>query len=43
VDGSTTVLGAGLRVGDLVRAVVTETEGVDLVATLAQGALDGPP
>jgi ribosomal protein S12 methylthiotransferase RimO len=42
VDGSTTVVGAGLRVGDLVWAVVTDTEGVDLVATLAQGALDGP-
>ncbi|MGB8652113.1 MAG: 30S ribosomal protein S12 methylthiotransferase RimO [Mycobacteriales bacterium] len=32
VDGSTTLYGAGLRVGDLVRAVVTGSEGVDLVA-----------
>jgi ribosomal protein S12 methylthiotransferase RimO len=34
VDGSTTLVGAvsGLRVGDLVTAVVTGTEGVDLVA-----------
>lgn len=32
VDGSTTVRGAGLRVGDLVRATVVGTEGVDLIA-----------
>ncbi len=34
VDGSTTLVGdvTGLRPGDLVRAVVTATEGVDLVA-----------
>jgi len=32
VDGETTVYGAGLRVGDLVRATVTGSEGVDLVA-----------
>jgi MiaB/RimO family radical SAM methylthiotransferase len=34
VDGSTTLVGAvaGLRVGDLVTAVVTGTEGVDLIA-----------
>jgi ribosomal protein S12 methylthiotransferase len=36
VDGSTTLVGAvaGLRVGDLVAAVVTGTEGVDLVASV---------
>ena len=36
VDGSTTLVGAvtGLRVGDLVTAVVTGTEGVDLVASV---------
>jgi hypothetical protein len=35
VDGSTTLGGhlGGLVVGDLVRAVVTHTDGVDLVAT----------
>jgi ribosomal protein S12 methylthiotransferase len=33
VDGSTTVTGTGLAVGDLVRAEVTATDGVDLVAT----------
>ena len=34
VDGSTTLVGAvsGLRPGELVRAVVTGTEGVDLIA-----------
>ncbi len=32
VDGETTVYGEGLRVGDIVRAVVTGSEGVDLVA-----------
>ena len=34
VDGSTTVAGPGLRVGDLVRARVVGSAGVDLVATL---------
>jgi ribosomal protein S12 methylthiotransferase RimO len=36
VDGSTTLVGSvsGLRPGDLVRAVVTGTEGVDLIATV---------
>jgi tRNA A37 methylthiotransferase MiaB len=36
VDGSTTLAGAvsGLGPGDLVRAVVTGTEGVDLIATV---------
>jgi ribosomal protein S12 methylthiotransferase len=36
VDGSTTLVGAvtGLRVGDLVTAVVTGTEGVDLIASV---------
>ena len=33
VDGSTYLEGAGLRVGDLVRAVVTSTDGVDLGAS----------
>jgi tRNA A37 methylthiotransferase MiaB len=32
VDGTTTVHGAGLQVGQLVRCVVTGSEGVDLVA-----------
>jgi ribosomal protein S12 methylthiotransferase len=32
VDGSTTVHGAGLVVGQIVRCVVTASEGVDLVA-----------
>jgi len=32
VDGGTTVHGIGLRVGDLVRATVTGSSGVDLVA-----------
>ena len=37
VDGSTTLVGdvAGLRVGDLVTAIVTGTEGVDLIAAPA--------
>ena len=39
VDGSTTVHGPGLRVGDLVTAVVTGSEGVDLVAQLVPAAL----
>ena len=34
VDGSTTIVGADLRVGDLVRARVVGSAGVDLVATL---------
>jgi ribosomal protein S12 methylthiotransferase len=34
VDGSTTVSGPGLRVGQLVRARVVATEGADLVAEL---------
>ena len=34
VDGSTTIAGADLRVGDLVRARVVGSAGVDLVATL---------
>ncbi|MFN2522907.1 MAG: radical SAM protein, partial [Mycobacteriales bacterium] len=36
VDGTTFVRGDGLRVGDLVRAVVVGTEGVDLVAELVR-------
>jgi ribosomal protein S12 methylthiotransferase RimO len=36
VDGSTTVTGAGLHVGDLVRAKVTDSAGVDLVAQLVE-------
>ncbi len=39
VDGSTTVSGPGLRIGDLVTAVVTGSEGVDLVAQLVPAAL----
>jgi tRNA A37 methylthiotransferase MiaB len=39
VDGTTTVLGSDLRVGDLVRCLVTGTEGVDLVAEVPQPAL----
>ena len=39
VDGSTTVFGPGLRVGDLVTAVVTGSEGVDLMAQLVPAAL----
>jgi ribosomal protein S12 methylthiotransferase RimO len=36
VDGSTTLVGAvaGLEPGDLVKAVVTATEGVDIIATV---------
>ena len=34
VDGATTVRGPGLHVGDLVRAAVVSTEGIDLVADL---------
>jgi MiaB/RimO family radical SAM methylthiotransferase len=36
VDGSTTLVEAGARVGDLVRAVVVGSEGVDLVARPAE-------
>jgi ribosomal protein S12 methylthiotransferase len=36
VDGTTLVTGDGLRPGDLVRAVVVDTEGVDLVAELVE-------
>jgi ribosomal protein S12 methylthiotransferase len=36
IDGVTTVLGAGLIVGDLVRAKVTGSAGVDLVADLVE-------
>ncbi len=39
VDGGVTVHGPGLRVGDLVTAVVTGSEGVDLVAQLVPAAL----
>src|SRR4051794_4799173 len=40
VDGVTTVLGLaeGVRVGDVVRARVTGSDGVDLVATALEGA-----
>ncbi|GAB2807442.1 30S ribosomal protein S12 methylthiotransferase RimO [Actinocorallia aurea] len=41
VDGATTVRGAGLAVGDLVTAVITDTEGVDLYGDLVSGA-EGP-
>jgi len=46
VDGSTTVHGAGLRLGDLVRAKVTASAGVDLVADAVEvlsSAPGGPP
>ncbi|MDX6274022.1 MAG: ribosomal protein methylthiotransferase [Frankiales bacterium] len=36
VDGSTTVTGPGLRVGDLVRAKVTDSIGVDLVGQVVE-------
>jgi len=39
VDGTTTVLGAGLRVGDLVRARVVGTAGVDLTAAVLTPAV----
>jgi MiaB/RimO family radical SAM methylthiotransferase len=42
VDGSTTVYGQGLRVGDLVRATVTASEGVDLSAALTE-VIDAAP
>jgi ribosomal protein S12 methylthiotransferase len=43
-DGTTTltgdaVLAGGVRIGDLVRAEVTATEGVDLVAEIAEVAV----
>jgi ribosomal protein S12 methylthiotransferase len=43
VDGSVTLVGdvAGLRVGDLVPAVVTGTAGVDLIARVAAAPGDG--
>src|SRR5205823_4747724 len=34
VDGTTTVRGAGMRVGEVLRARVVATEGVDLVAAV---------
>ena len=39
VDGTTTVSGAGLRVGEIVHAVVTGSEGVDLTAALVPVAV----
>ena len=42
VDGATTVRGPGLHVGDLVRASVVSTEGVDLVADLV-AVIDAAP
>jgi hypothetical protein len=43
VDGSTRLVGgSAVRVGDLVLARVTGTEGVDLVATVADLALPEP-
>jgi tRNA A37 methylthiotransferase MiaB len=39
VDGTVVVRGAGLAVGDLVRARVVAAEGVDLVADLIPGAV----
>jgi ribosomal protein S12 methylthiotransferase len=36
VDGTTTLVGAGLQEGDLARAVVVGSEGVDLVAELLE-------
>ncbi len=46
VDGGTTVHGAGLRVGDLVRASVAATSGIDLIADLidvSDPSPAGPP
>jgi MiaB/RimO family radical SAM methylthiotransferase len=43
VDGATTVTGAGLRVGDLVRAKVALSDGVDLVAELVEVVSAAPP
>jgi len=43
VDGTTEVVSAGpVAVGDFVLAVITGSEGVDLVATAKDGAADGP-
>jgi ribosomal protein S12 methylthiotransferase len=39
VDGTTAVRGDGLRVGDIVTAVVVDTEGVDLIADLVEVSL----
>jgi ribosomal protein S12 methylthiotransferase len=39
VDGTTTLIGTGLHEGDLARAVVIGSEGVDLVAQLLQVAV----
>ena len=36
VDGTTLVRGTGLRIGDIVTAVVVDTDGVDLVADLVE-------
>jgi ribosomal protein S12 methylthiotransferase RimO len=36
VDGTTTLVGTGVQVGDLARAVVVGSEGVDLVAELVE-------
>jgi len=41
VDGSTLLRGTGLRVGQLVRAVVTGSEGVDLMADPVQDDVPG--
>jgi tRNA A37 methylthiotransferase MiaB len=42
VDGTTLVRGEGLQVGDLVRAVVVDTDGVDLIADLVVVSLPAP-
>ncbi|MGB9377312.1 MAG: radical SAM protein, partial [Mycobacteriales bacterium] len=42
VDGATTVIGPGMGVGDLVRASVVSTEGVDLTAHLHSIADSAP-
>jgi ribosomal protein S12 methylthiotransferase len=36
VDGTTTLIGTGVHEGDLTRAVVIGSEGVDLVAQLLE-------
>ena len=43
VDGTTFVRGPGLRIGDLVSAVVVSTDGVDLVADLVEVSLPALP
>ena len=43
VDGTTTLVGTGLEVGDLARAVVLGSEGVDLVAQLLDVVSPGRP